>query len=93
MRPDVVFFNELLCPKKMDAFAKEMAHGFDMVFVIGTSSRFYYIVSPVYELYKQQTFITEINPETTGVSDLANVHLKAGASKSLQQIWQSYNNT
>lgn len=93
MRPDVVFFNELLCPRKMSAFKREMAHGFDMVFVVGTSSRFYYIVSPVYELHKQQAFITEINPETTGVSDLANVHLKTGASKSLQDIWQTYQQT
>ncbi|BBM83491.1 SIR2 family NAD-dependent protein deacylase [Candidatus Uabimicrobium amorphum] len=90
MRPDVVFFNEMLCYKKMSAFGEEMACGFDMVFVIGTSSRFVYIVSPIYKLYEQQAFITEINPEVTDVSDLANVHLKSGASKSLQDIWEAY---
>ncbi|WP_372366172.1 NAD-dependent deacetylase [Candidatus Uabimicrobium sp. HlEnr_7] len=90
MRPNVVLFGEMLCPTKMTALSKEMLKGFDMVIIIGTSGRFPYIVSPVFQLYKHGSFVIEINPETTEISDLANIHLVSGASQSLETIWSMY---
>lgn len=91
LRPDVVFFGEMLPGKKLVKLASEMEQGFDMVFTIGTSALFPYIVGPVSKLKEGGSFAVEINPEDTSITPVVDIKLSLGAGEALDQIWQGFN--
>src|SRR5262245_31958359 len=69
VRPEVVLFGEMLPPAAIAALEREIAHGFDVVFSIGTTSVFPYIRAPVMLGRRHGALTVEINPGDTDVSD------------------------
>jgi len=90
VRPDVVLFDEVLPMQKLDVLYKEMAHGFDIVFSIGTTSLFPYIAEPVLMARQQGDFTVEINPGQTAVSENVNIKLPVGAAEALDYLWKRF---
>ncbi len=90
VRPEVVFFGEMLPEKKVAVLYRELRRGFDVVFSIGTTSVFPYIQQPVF-LAKQAGWRTvEINPSGTEVSGIVDVAWRAGAAVALDALWKKW---
>jgi NAD-dependent deacetylase len=83
IRPDVVLFEEALPTSAIARLEEEVERGFDVVFSVGTSSLFPYIVAPVLELGERGAVTVEINPGETELSALVDHHLRAGAAAAL----------
>lgn len=90
IRPRVVLFEEMLPEAALDHLFAEMDKGFDMVFSIGTSALFPYIVQPVVEAARKGKPTVEINPAETDLSELVDYRLASGARDALTAIWDSY---
>lgn len=90
LRPDVVLFEEALPVAKLMQLAAEIKRGFDLVFSVGTSSLFPYIVEPVYAAKDRGTPTIEINPGTTDVSHEVDIRILSGAAAALDAIWTRY---
>ncbi len=87
VRPDVVLFGEALPRAALETLWHESDRGFDLVFSIGTSSLFPYIVEPVLQALDRGIPTVEINPGRTEVSDHVNFKISAGAAESLDALW------
>jgi NAD-dependent deacetylase len=90
MRPDVVLFGEGLDPAKLARLEAEMTRGFDVVFSIGTSNLFDYIVAPLRIAQAAGKTTVEINPDETAMSRLVDVKLHSRAAVALDRIWDGY---
>jgi NAD-dependent deacetylase len=90
VRPQVVLFGEDLSVDTLNRLWSELATGFDVIFSIGTSSLFDYIVEPVRLGRRTGILTVEINPETTRISGLVNVKIPEGAAVVLDAIWDRY---
>ncbi len=90
IRPKVVLFEEELPYDKLSRLWFELGAGFDLIFSIGTSSMFEYIVEPVRVGRKMGTTTVEINPETTTISSEVDIKISAGAAAVLDAIWERY---
>lgn len=90
LRPDVVLFGEMLDPAKIRRLEAEMTRGFDVVFSIGTSSLFDYIVAPLRIAQAAGKTTVEINPDETAMSGLVDVKIHARAALTLDRIWEGY---
>lgn len=86
LRPDVVLFGELLPEAKVTLLERELFVGFDVVFSIGTTSVFPYIVRPVIEAKLLGKRTIEINPGETVISDQVDLKLDMGAAEALRQV-------
>lgn len=87
VRPNVVLFGELLDEEKIQAVRVQTRRGFDLVFSIGTSSLFPYIVAPVIEARDMGVPTVEINPETTTISGSVGHRLPLGAAEAMQALY------
>ena len=87
LRPDVVLFGELLPYEKVELMERELDHGFDIVFSIGTTSVFPYITRPVLDAKLRGKATVEINPGTTMLSGEVDVQLPLGAVEALDALW------
>ena len=87
LRPDVVLFGELLPYEKVELMQRELDRGFDVVFSIGTTILFPYIVRPVLEAKLRGKATVEINPGTTMLSGEVDVQLPLGAVEALDSLW------
>ena len=76
VRPDVVLFGEALPEAPFARFEAELARGFDLVVSIGTSALFPYVARPVLVARSEGVPTVEINPDTTDLSDVVDVHLR-----------------
>lgn len=90
LRPDVVLFEESLDPNKLRRLELELRRGFDVVFSIGTSSLFDYVVAPLRIAQEAGGTTVEINPELTGISELVEIKIQAAAATALDRIWEGY---
>ena len=90
LRPDVVFFGEMLPHEKYAVLARELRKGFDIVFSVGTTSVFPYIVMPVLNAVQAGVPTVEINPGQTEVSDIVDYKIAAGAAETLEEIWRRF---
>ncbi len=90
LRPDVVLFGEMLPSDKVARLEREQANGFDVVFSVGTSSLFPYIVEPMVRARFDGTPTIEINPGTTDISRMVSYKVSAGAAESLDALWRAY---
>ncbi|ARU58192.1 NAD-dependent deacetylase [Oleiphilus messinensis] len=88
IRPDVVLFGEMLPEQKLQILMREYMKGFELVFSIGTSGAFPYIVEPVIRAAQQGIPTVEINPGETPVSEIVQYRLEMPAADALGQIWQ-----
>jgi NAD-dependent deacetylase len=86
IRPDVVLFGEILPPRKVEAYRRELDRGFDVVVSIGTSAQFPYIAQPVMIAASGGVPTIDINPERTPLADIAAVRLEMPAVPALQAI-------
>lgn len=68
LRPTVVLFGEMLPGDALDKLYVELNQGFDLVFSVGTSSVFPYIVQPVLDAARQGVPTVEVNPSNTDIS-------------------------
>jgi len=90
VRPDVVLFGEFLPEHKLQRLYHEMEVGFDIVFSVGTTSVFPYIVQPILLARQMGWSAVEINPQSTRVSQRVDVRLQLGAAAALDSIWTRY---
>jgi len=86
LRPDVVLYGETLPASAQEAFQKEQSQGFDLVFSVGTTSLFFYVVDPVMRAARQGIPVVEINPDSTPISELANFRFAQPAGETLDGI-------
>ncbi len=89
IRPDVVLFGEMLPLDKVERLEAAQARPFDVVFSIGTSSLFPYIVAPVLVARRQGCATIEINPEETDISPVVDLRFRTTASAALGAIWDA----
>lgn len=90
VRPRVVLFGEMLPLEALRRFEAAMAEGFDLVFSIGTSSRFPYVTAPVLWAREHGIPTVEINPGETELSPLVDFAIKRGAADAMEDIWQAF---
>ena len=90
IRPDVVFFGEMLPSHSLAMLSSQLEMGFDLTFSIGTTSVFPYIMQPVILARQQGCPTIEINPGRTGISDLVDIKINQGAAAALDAIWKRY---
>ena len=86
LRPKVVLFGEALPEERMDRFLDGLEQGYDLVFSIGTSSVFPYIVEPVVWAASVGIPTVEINPSQTKISDVVAYHLPLGAAAAMSAL-------
>lgn len=86
IRPNVVLFGEPLDPEKVLALEAAEADGFDVVFSVGTSSLFAYVVEPVLRAAQAGTPTVEINPGLTELSAFVRYRITTGAAEALHEI-------
>ncbi len=90
IRPKVVLFEEELPYDKLSRLWYELGNGFDLIFSIGTTSMFEYIIEPVRVGRSMGTTTIEINPEMTTISSEVDIRISAGAATALSAIWERY---
>lgn len=90
LRPQVVFFGEMLAIDKVQRLRAELQRGFDLVFSVGTTSVFPYIIAPVLDAKQRGIPTVEINPSATGISDVVDIRIPGGAAEVLDAIWKEY---
>ncbi len=86
LRPKVVLFGEMLPEEALNRFIDALQDGFDIVFSIGTSSVFPYIVQPVVFAAGSGIPTVEINPSPTALSDIVDFALPLGAAEAMSAI-------
>lgn len=86
IRPKVVLFGEALPEAGLDQLYDALEAGVDMVFSIGTSSHFPYIVQPVVAALRAGIPTVEINPAQTQLSEHVDYYLPMGAAAAMQEI-------
>ncbi|MDD5731001.1 MAG: NAD-dependent protein deacylase [Candidatus Omnitrophica bacterium] len=92
VRPEVVFFGEMLPEDKLAVLDRELTRQFDIYFSIGTTSIFPYIRQPMIAANYQGLPTIEINPEDTEISGLVGIKLRMRAAEALDEIWKKYFN-
>jgi len=90
IRPCIVLFGEEIPYEKLARLWHEFSAGFDVIFSIGTSSLFDYIVEPVRTGRELGIPTVEINPEPTTISAEVDLTIRAAAAPALDLIWERY---
>ena len=85
LRPDVVWFGEMLPPTALDA-ASEAARGADLFLSVGTSSLVYPAAALPYEALDSGATLAEINPEQTPLTPHADHALRGLAGDVLPRL-------
>lgn len=86
LRPNVVLFGEMLPEAELERFIEAFQEGFDIVFSIGTSSVFPYIVEPLVMAATSGVPTVEINPAVTQLSEIVDYYLPLGAAEAMTAI-------
>lgn len=90
VRPEVVFFGEMLPEEKLSALERELRTGFDAYFSVGTSSVFPYIRQPMLAGRHLGRLTVEINPGLTDISGCVDIRLPMRAAVALDGLWRAY---
>ncbi|MGB7755938.1 MAG: NAD-dependent deacylase [Salinisphaera sp.] len=85
MRPDVVWFGEMLPIDALRA-AESALDRADAVLVVGTSSRVYPAAALADAAIESARPVIEINPQPTGLSDTVDIRLADSASRALPAL-------
>lgn len=91
VRPDVVFFGEILPEFKLKRLFTQLERGFDLYFSIGTTSVFPYIMQPMLLASYQGKATIEINPGQTEISHFVDFKINQSAAETLNILWELYN--
>lgn len=93
LRPAVVLFDEALPVAALERLDAALDEGFDMVFTIGTSATFPYIVQPVVMALQDGVPTVEINPTRTPLSEHVDFYLPLGAAEAMSAIVDAFERT
>jgi len=85
LRPDVVWFGEMLPPAALDA-AERAVSECDVFLSVGTSSVVYPAAGFVRVAGAAGAFTAEINPESTPISGWVDLSIRSGASEVLPKV-------
>lgn len=88
VRPKVVLFGEALPELAIDRLYDARSQGFDIVFVIGTTAVFPYVVEPVVQALREGITTVEINPARTKLSAHVDYYIPLGAAEAMRAICQ-----
>ena len=93
MRPRIILFEERLPREVLMQFDEEFdgGNGFDMVFSIGTSAMFPYIIAPVAAARVVGKTTVEINPTASELSHRATYPIPLGAAEAMTQLDALFN--
>lgn len=83
VRPDVVLFGELLPEEAVATYERELDHGFDVMFAIGTTAAFPYVHAPMATAGARGCVTVEINPDVTPLSHQVHYCIRSGALAAL----------
>jgi NAD-dependent deacetylase len=86
VRPKVVLFGEALPDEATERLYEVLEQGFDMVFVIGTTAVFPYVIEPVVQALRAGIPTVEINPTRTKLSDHVRYYIPTGAAEAMTAI-------
>jgi NAD-dependent deacetylase len=89
LRPDIVLYEEELPEVALAEFAFEREKGFDLIFTVGTTSLFSYVVAPVLMAAQADIPTVEINPEETTLSRVVEFRFPAAAGPTLQKLLEA----
>lgn len=89
VRPRVVLFQEMLPTGAIDRLRAEVSRGFSLVVSVGTTAVFPYIAAPVRMAKSWGVPTVEINPGTSQVSHLVDLHLPARAAPTFDALARS----
>jgi NAD-dependent deacetylase len=85
LRPDVVWFGEMLPPEAIEA-ASEAARGADVFLSVGTSSLVHPAAGLPFEALENGATLVEVNPETTPLTPRADYALRGPAGDVLPRL-------
>jgi NAD-dependent deacetylase len=91
VRPDVVWFEEML-PAKLLTRALNLIMSTDALLVVGTSGTVQPVASMPYRAREHGATVIEVNPDTTPISALAQLHLMGPAGAVLPQLVDALTN-
>jgi NAD-dependent deacetylase len=86
LRPDVVWFGEMLPGTPLQQIAEQLRQPFDIAFVVGTEAVFGYVQNWAMQAQRAGALLVEVNPSTTVLSPLADVRLQGAAGELLPRI-------
>ena len=89
VRPKVVLFGEALPDEAVARLDEALMEGFDMVFIIGTTAVFPYVVEPVIRAIRAGIPTVEINPHPTQLSSHVGYYIPRGAAEAMSAIYQA----
>lgn len=91
VRPDVVFFGEMLPTRKLARIELEFfVQPLDVLLVVGTSALFAYIVEPVLHARRQGVCTIDVNPEASELSGIVDWHLARGAGAVVPHLAEAF---
>ncbi len=85
-RPAVVLFGEMLPRSALERYQRELARGFDVVLMIGTTAVFEYIAAPAHAAAAGQGKAIEINPAETPITALCDVKCTGRAADVIPEL-------
>ena len=86
LRPDVVWFGEMLPQAPLRAIDDFVAAGVDLALVVGTEATFPYITGIALAAREAGALLVEVNPSRTALSDGVDVRLEGPAGELLPRI-------
>lgn len=90
LRPDIGLFGEPLAEGPFQDFEAEVARGFDMVFLVGTSALYPYVARPVLLAKSDGVPTVEINPTPTELSDVVDFRFATTPKHALRALWIAF---
>jgi NAD-dependent protein deacetylase/lipoamidase len=86
LRPDVVWFGEMLPTAALGLVDTQLRIPFDLAFVVGTEAVFGYIQEWALRARRAGALLVEVNPSETVLSDLVDVRLNGSAAAMLRSL-------
>jgi NAD-dependent deacetylase len=86
VRPRVVLFQEILPAVALARLQAELARGFALVVTVGTTAVFPYISAPVHMAAKWGAPTVDVNPGTSAVTHLVDLHLPFRAAPTFDAL-------
>lgn len=90
LRPDVVWFGEMLPEPPLRAVQDFLSRPVDLAFVIGTEASFPYIHSMALAARAGGALLVEVNPSRTALSDAVDARLEGPAGALLPRLGRPY---
>lgn len=90
VRPGIGLFGEPLAEQPFSEFEAEVARGFDLVFLVGTSALPPYVARPVLLAKSEGVLTVEINPTPTDLSDVVDVRFATTPKHALRALWIAF---